>query len=89
VKRNTNCGRDTLDVRIDADKAELVVESGLRRSTAAWNVVLLHDRNIAWRGMAARGRVKRRLPNYVGIETVSLRLSSTTSVCAIDVIVSF
>jgi len=78
--RGTCSARSTASLRVRADDGVLRVEIRVdpRRRGGAWNVILLHERRIVYRGrLAASGggslRLRRNLPDLFGKDTVVAR----------------
>lgn len=80
-----SCGRGaSTELRVKADDGALEVELRVRRSRPRerWSVALIHERRVAWRGVARTSRsrdgfrVRRTLPDYSGADEISARATN-------------
>lgn len=79
----SRCGKGTsseLRLRSRDGSIRLEFEVRRRRPRERWRVVIVHERRIAWRGVARTGasgsfRVRRTLADYAGVDRVTVRAS--------------
>ena len=75
----TGSSRMTIRLRPDDDRIRVELEIRTRRQGSAWNVILLHERRIAFRGVVrSRGdtvRVRRSIADWFGRDSIVVRAS--------------
>lgn len=86
MRRTASCtrsGEATLRLRADDEwiRIELEIEHG--RHGGKWAVILLHERRIVYRGTVGSAtdgtlRVRRRVPNWLGSDTVVARATEAS-----------
>jgi hypothetical protein len=83
-KAGTCTASSRVNIRLRAEDGEIRVEVEIetRRATAAWKVILLHDRRIVYRGSVYAGsgggrslRLRRTLADWFGLDTIVVRAS--------------
>ena len=88
VRKDGSCsGSSEWSLRLRADDGAIRVEFEIemRRSRATWRVILLHERRTAFsgtvqaRGSANRVRLRRVLPDWYGLDTITVRASGPRS----------
>lgn len=75
----TASSRMTIRLRHDDDRIRVELEIRTRRKGSAWNVILLHERRIAFRGVIrSRGdtvRLRRSIADWFGRDSIVVRAS--------------
>jgi hypothetical protein len=75
----TGSSRMTIRLRPDDDEIRVELEIRTRREGSAWNVILLHERRTALRGVIhSRGdtvRLRRTIANWFGRDSIVVRAS--------------
>jgi hypothetical protein len=80
-KAGTCTASSTMTIRLRSDDDEIRVELQIRsrRKGSAWNVILLHERRTAFRGVIrSRGdtvRLRRTIANWFGRDSIVVRAS--------------
>jgi hypothetical protein len=94
-KTGTCTAASTITIRLRPDDDEIRVELEIRsrKPGAAWNVILLHERRIAFRGVVRSGggrtaRLRRTVGNWYGRDSIVVRASgSRLETCRVSVAV--
>lgn len=80
VRVTATCGRGaSAELRVKAKDGALEVEYRVRRGRDGerWNVALVHERRVAWRGSTVTHgdglRIRRTLPDFAGADEVTAR----------------
>ena len=85
VERTTSCGSYTLRVVVRSNGTSVRLRSTIDRTNARWSAVVLQERRVVWRGIAAKGRVDLRFTALPGPQLVAVRLTNTSgAVCALE-----
>jgi hypothetical protein len=77
--RTVTCGHANLELSVRADGRTIRVTTRLRpEPKGTWEVTVVRDRVVVWKGKADRGRIDRSLTDLPGAETLLVRLTNST-----------
>jgi hypothetical protein len=92
VRASSRCGGGvTADLRLRAQDDRIRVRFQVEHSRAGvWNIVLVHERRIAWRGTAKGSfEIERALRDYPGSDAVTARATGPSgAVCQVTGVIS-